>query len=71
MRFSRVLQLDFELIKVDLVLLADTFRKNVHLGIAGSITLLVNVGEALGISGCCSKELVIADLANTKFTFLE
>ena len=64
-----MLQLDFELIKMDLVCLGICQKNIVSKGIAGSIALLVNVGEALGISGCCSKELVITDLADTKFTF--
>lgn len=54
--------MDFELIKVSLV-------HFVSKGVTGSITLLVNVCEALEISVCCSKKLVVADLAGRKFTF--
>lgn len=61
----------FELIKVDLGHLGICQKNIVSKGMAGSITLLVNVGEALGISGCCSKELVVSDLADAKFTFSE
>lgn len=61
--------MDFELIKMDLVRLGICQKNIVSKGIVGSVTLLVNVGEALGISGCYGKELVIADLADTKFTF--
>lgn len=54
---------------MDLVRLGICQKNIVSKGIVGSVTLLVNVGEALGISGCYGKELVIADLADTKFTF--
>lgn len=64
-----LLLLDFELIKVDLVHLGICQKTTVSKGIAGSITLPVKVDEALGISGCCSRELVIVGLADQKFTF--
>ncbi|RMC15132.1 hypothetical protein DUI87_07314 [Hirundo rustica rustica] len=62
-------ELDFELIKVDLVHLGICQKSTVSKGMAGSITLPVNADVVLGISGCCNRELVIADLADTKFTF--
>lgn len=66
----RILQLDLELIKVDIVHFVICQKNIVSKDMVGSIILLVYVGEALGISGCCGKEFVTADLGDT-FTLSE
>lgn len=54
---------------MDLVRLGICQKNTVSEGIAGSIALPVNVDEALGITGYCSRELVIADFTDKMFTF--
>lgn len=57
--------------KVDIVHFVTCQKTIISKDTAGSIALLVHVGEALGISGCRGKEFVTADLGDITFTLPE